>query len=180
MRTDLFQVAIHVLFLLLHLHFQSSLLPPFLPSPGILYHGDIMASSKSTDSFLSPSAQIEYKRLTALLLLTLLTLYPTPSPLFYIICLPALILLHRHDSRLFVVYTAVCVGLVKLVADLREGREIIHTVVHSLMVVGGLLGSITGHHRLLLEKRNAWFESLLYGILFTGCGLVCRTTSQVS
>jgi hypothetical protein len=79
---------------------------------------------------------IEYKRPTVILLLAILTLYPSPSPLFYVTCLPALLYLHRYDLRLFLSYTSTCVGLVLLAADLWGGREIISGGIYSLWALG--------------------------------------------
>ena len=124
---------------------------------------------------------IEYKRPTAILLLATLTLYPSPSPLFYVTCLPVLIYLHRYDLRLFVLYTSICVGSVSLVAELRGGKEIIHSGIRSFSGVGTIVGSITVHHSLLaLSERSAWSDSLLFGLIWTGCGIISRFIHFVS
>jgi len=131
-----------------------------------------------------PSTQarfrIDYKRPTALLLLTILTLYPSPSPLFYITCLPAFILLHRHDPILFTIYSPTCLSAVTLAADLREGREIVFAGVHSLLVASAIIGIVAGHHRLLSNQRVAWVEGLLFGLLWSGSGMAFRALHQVS
>jgi hypothetical protein len=141
-----------------------------------------MSSSKSTEDCLPVRHRIdiEYKRPTALLLLTILTLYPSPSPLFYITCLPVLILLHRHDPRLFFQSATFCLGVVTLVADLGEGRKILNAGFHSLMVACVIAGTIDGHYRLSSTKRVAIFESLLFGLLWGGCGVISRTLHHVS
>lgn len=139
-----------------------------------------MASTKSAYPPLRVHS-IEYKRPTALLLLSILTLYPSPSPLFYITCLPALILLHRHDSRQFILCTVICVGLVSLTAELRGGKEIGFAGVHCLMVVGNVVGSVVVHHRFPdFIKRTAWSDSLLFALLWTSCGIISRAIKQVS
>jgi hypothetical protein len=124
---------------------------------------------------------IEYKSPTVILLLAILTLYPSPSPLFYVTCLPALLYLHRYDLRLFLFYTSICVGLVSLTADVWGGREIGSAGIHSLMGVGTIVGSIIGHHSLLaLGGRSAWSDSLLFGLKWSGCGIISRTIHFVS
>ena len=124
---------------------------------------------------------IEYKRPTVILLLAILTLCPSPSPLFYVTCLPALIYLHRYDSRLFVLYTSICVGSVSLVAELRGGMEIGLAIIHCLMGVGTVIGSAVAHHALLaLSGRTAWSDSLLFGLLWAGCGIISRAIHFVS
>jgi hypothetical protein len=124
---------------------------------------------------------IEYKRPTVILLLAILTLYPSPSPLFYVTCLPALLYLHRYDLRLFILYTSTCVGLVLLTADLWGGREIGSAGIHSLMGVGTMVGSVIAHHSLLaLGGRSAWTDSLSFGLMWAGCGIISRAIHFVS
>jgi hypothetical protein len=124
---------------------------------------------------------IEYKRPTAILLLAILTLYPLPSPLFYVACLPALIYLHRYDLRLFLFYTAICVGSVTLIAELRGGREIVSAGIHSFLGVGTVVGSIVAHYQLLaFSGRTAWSDSLLFALLWSGCGIISRVIHFVS
>jgi len=141
-----------------------------------------MSTIKSVGGDPSTQARfrIEYKRPTALLLLTILTLFPSPSPLFYITCLPAFILLHRHNRSLFIIYSPICVGAVTLAADLREGRELVLAGVHSLLVASAIIGIVAGHHRLLPIQRVAWVECLLFGLLWSGCGLTFRVLHRVS
>jgi hypothetical protein len=124
---------------------------------------------------------IEYKRPTVILLLAILTLYPSPSPLFYVTCLPALLYLHRYDLRLFILYTSTCVGLVLSTADVWGGREIGPAGIRSVLGVGTIVGSIIGHHSLLaLGGRSAWSDSLLFGLKWSGCGVISRAIHFVS
>jgi hypothetical protein len=124
---------------------------------------------------------IEYQRPTVILLLAILTLNPSPSPLFYVTCLPALFYLHRCDLRLFILYTSICVGSVTLIAELRGGKEIISAGLHCVMGVGTILGSIIAHHALPdLGGKIAWIDSLLFGLMWAGCGIISRFIHFVS
>jgi hypothetical protein len=141
-----------------------------------------MSSTKSADFSLPLQRLIAigYKGPIAILFLWGLTLYPSPSPLFHIAFLPALILIHRHDPILFV-STSLCVGLVGFIADIGGGKEIIYATEHLFLVIGSLMASIVIHHRLCtLCVRSAWFDSLLFGSLWTGCGIITRTFNHVS
>ena len=141
------------------------------------------SSMPSSNRTKIPTARssIEYKRPTAVLLLAILTLYPSPSPLFYVTCLPALIYLHRYDLRLFVLYAVICDGSVSLVAELRGGREIGLAIIHCLLSVGTVIGSVVAHHALLaLSEKSAWYDSLLFGLLWAGCETISRTIHFVS
>jgi hypothetical protein len=178
---------VHLLFTEINRHFLFLLLFIFL---SFISHFRIYsmesnphAMMTSTKSTIPPPAwsSIEYKRPTINLLLAILTLYPSPSPVFYATCLPALIYLHRCDLRLFILHTAICVGLVSLTAELRGGREIISAGVRSFMGIGTIVGSVIAHHALLaLSGRVAWIDSLLFGLLWSGCGIVSRVIHFVS
>jgi len=139
-----------------------------------------MISFKSA-SLLHGIGAIEYKRPTVILLLASLTLYPSTSPLYYVTCLPVLILLHRHDTRLFILYTSICIGLVAFSADLWGEREIISAGIHYVLGVGIVVGSIFAHHALkALIWRAAWSDSLVFGLLWAGCGTISRAIHFVS
>jgi hypothetical protein len=126
----------------------------------------------------------DYKRPTFFLLLTTLTLYPSPSPLFHMICLPIMILLHRHDPKLFQTCIPICLLLVTSVAEIWWGGK--ETWLESLMaagerssfVVGTVVGSIVGHHQLTTmakgKGRTAWSDSLLFGMVWTSFGITHR------
>jgi hypothetical protein len=140
-------------------------------------------SRPSISATISPHVRgsIEYKRPTVILLLAILTLCPSTSPLFYVTCLPALIHLHRYDLRLFILYTSICVGIVSLAAELRGGREIGSAGIHSLMGIGTIVGSVIAHHQLLASSgRIAWSDSLLFGLIWAGCGIISRVIHFVS
>jgi hypothetical protein len=141
------------------------------------------SSMPSITADMSPHVRgsIEYKRPTVISLLAILTLNPSPSPLFFVTCLSVLIYLHRHDLRLFILYTSICVGSVKLIAELRGGREIGPAVIHSFLGVGTVGGSVIAHHApLALSGRTAWSESLLFGLIWTSCGIISRIIHFVS
>ena len=124
---------------------------------------------------------IEYKRLTVVLLLASLTLYPTPSPLFYVVLLPVLTLFHRHDTRLFIICTTICVGSVSFTAELSGGREIVSAGIHCVLSVGTVLGSVFAHHALKAWIwRSAWSDSLLFSLIWAGCGFISRAIHLVS
>jgi len=181
-RTDLF-LLYDRLFSFPLLSFYTSIPSPlsFLPDSSIRLT-NTMSTIKSVGGDPPTQARfcIEYKRPTALLLLTILTLYPSPSPLFHITCLPVFILLHRHKRSLFTIYSPICLSGVTLAADLREGREMVFAGVYHLMVASAIIGIVAGHHRLLSIQRVAWVEGLLFGLLWSGSGMAFRAFHQVS
>jgi hypothetical protein len=142
-----------------------------------------MTSSTSAQSTTSPTRlPMNLKRPTALLLPTYLTLYPSPSPLFHLVCLPAIIHLHRHNSKLFIIHVSLSVGLVSACAhSMGSGEEgllaiLTSAVEYSGLLISAVIGSITLHHRLItsMGTRNAWSDSLLFGSIFTIHGIICR------
>lgn len=139
-----------------------------------------MTSFKSAN-LPSDRGAIEYKRPTVVLLLAILTLYPTSSPLFHVLCLPVLTLLHRHDTRLFILYTSICIGSVSYTADLRGGREIVSAGIHCVLGVGIVVESILAHQALVaMLWRSAWSDSLLFSLIWSGCGIISRAIHFVS
>ena len=139
-----------------------------------------MTSFKSAN-LLHGIGAIEYKRPTVILLLAILTLCPTPSPLFHVAFLPVLTLLHRYDTRLFILYPSICIGLVSFTAKLGGGREIVPAGIHCVLGVGIVVGSIFAHHALkALIWRSAWSDSLVFGLLWAGCGTISRAIHFVS
>jgi hypothetical protein len=127
----------------------------------------------------------DFKRPIALLLLTILTLYSTPSPLFHSICLPIFILLYRHDRTAFTVNVPVCLGLVTFVAGLGGGREGLYSSMvsaseHASMITGAVMGAVMLHHQFNTSRKSriAWSECILFGVLWTSSSAVCREISS--
>jgi hypothetical protein len=174
--------------------FSSSSSPSF-----IIHHSNrtfIMSLSKSAESDRTPTSARsttttttmtttpDYKRPSFFLLLITLTLFPSPSPLFHMICLPITILLHRHDPKLFHTCIPICLVMVTSVAEFWVGgketwfESLIAATERSSLVVSTIVGSIVGHHHLTTmakgKGRTAWSESLLFGLIWTSFGITHR------
>lgn len=140
------------------------------------------ATTQTSTPHTSPT--IDYKRPAFFLLLTALTLYSSPSPLFHMISLPLMILLHRHDPKLFFTCIPICLFVVTSVAQVRWGGKefwlgsLMAAAERSALVVSTVMGSIMGHHRLTImakgKGKTAWSDSLLFGLMWTSLGIAHR------
>ena len=149
-----------------------------------------MTSSKSvvteTTQTSTPhtSPTIDYKRPASFLLLTALTLYSSPSPLFHMISLPLMIVLNRHHPKLFFAWIPICLFVVTSVAEVRWGGKeswfgsLMAAAERSAMVVSTVMGSIMGHRRFTSiakgKGKTAWSDSLLFGLMWTSFGIAHR------
>lgn len=148
-----------------------------------------VATATTQTSTPPTSPTTDYKRPAFFLLLTALTLYSSPSPLFHMISLPLMNLLHRHDPKLFSTWIPICLFVVTSVAEVRWGGKeswfgsLMAAAERSVLVVSTVMGSIMGHHRLIINAKKgkgktAWSDGLLFGLMWTSLGIAHRVVGH--
>jgi hypothetical protein len=151
---------------------------------------DVMSSTSTFDFGIfnqssTPSSAIRYKLFAGLLLLTTLTLYPDPSPLFHLACLPAMILLYRHDRILFYSSISICVAVISIVGHHGGERREYWITWTWLILLRWAIGSasLIGCIHLVrvlvrrLEILRAHGQCLIFGILWTIMSAINRDHS---
>jgi hypothetical protein len=108
----------------------------------------------------------------------LLTIYPSPSPLFHLLFLPILILIERYDRRLYAILTLTLSVILTLVLPSGTRDSAVDGLITVPPLVVVIVSIMVSHRKICdLFQCKAWISAVSFGILWSASSALIAHTA---